>query len=98
MQLLHVPQKLLKEQGGESKAWMQFLEAKLAAKGRAAKEAPTALEAELKAEDVKHQHIYEVAAGRISAILGDPDHYMHGKLEKVETEFQGQAGQTQRKG
>ena len=28
-QLLHVPQRLLKEQGGDSKAWLQFLEAKL---------------------------------------------------------------------
>lgn len=66
---------------------MQFLEAKLAAKSRAAKEAPHALEAELKADDIKHQRIYEVAAGRISALLSDPDHYMHGNLEKVEMEF-----------
>ena len=87
LKLLHVPPKLLREDGRESKAWMQYTEAKLAAKSRGVKEAPGALEAELKAADLKRQQIYEVAAGRISAIFGDHDHFMHGQLEKVETEY-----------
>ena len=85
--MLHVPPKLHREDGRESKAWLQYTEAKLAAKSRATKEGPFALEAELKAADLKHQQIYEVAASRVSAIFGDPDHFMHGQLEKVETEY-----------
>lgn len=85
--MLHVPLKLLKEEGKESKGWLQYVEAKLAAKSRAAKEAPLALEAELRAADLKHQEIYEVAASRISAIIADREHFMHGQLEKVENEF-----------
>lgn len=63
------------------------MEAKLCAKARAAREAPTDLEAELRAEDNLHQAIYETAARRISAMLGDQDHYMNEKCEKVETTY-----------
>ena len=86
LQLLHVPPKLLKEEGKTSRGWVQFAEAKHVAMQRAMKEAPSSLEVELKAADQKHQAIYEVAAARISAILADRDHYMHGELEKVEHE------------
>ena len=86
LQLLNVPPKLLKEEGSTSRGWIQFGEAKLVAKQRAMRDAPTALVDELKAADQKHQAIYETAAGRISAILADRDHYMHGELEKVEHE------------
>ena len=87
VQLLHVPQKMLKDSGDDSKAWLQYVEAKMAAKHRAEKEAPLALEAELKEEDRKHAGIYEVAIARIAAVLGDPEHYMRANLEKVEVEY-----------
>lgn len=87
VQLLHVPPKLLKEGGTNSKAWSQYEEAKRAAKHRAGNEAPQALEAELRQADRRHAEIYKVAVARISAVLADHDHYMHNKLEKVEMEF-----------
>lgn len=59
----------------------------MAAKHRADKEAPLALEAELKDENKKNTSIYEVAIARITAVLGDPEHYMHANLENVEMEF-----------
>ena len=83
LQVLHVPQKRLKEQGDDAKAWLQFSEAKLCAKARVVREAPTALEAELKEDDLTHQAIYEMAPARISAILSDPEHYMNGKMDKA---------------
>ena len=82
-----MPQKRLKEQGDDAKAWLQLSETKLCAKARAVREAPTALEAELKEDDLRRQAIYEMAAARISAILSDPEHYMNGKMDKVETDF-----------
>lgn len=85
--LLHVPPKMLRADGKSSKAFLQYTEALLAAKSRATKEAPLALERELKAADVKHQQIYKVAAARISALIGDSSHFMHGQLETVETEY-----------
>ena len=84
LQLLHVPIQMMRRAEQDTKAWLQYVEAKLAAKSRAAKEAPNAWVNELKEADRKHQAIYEVAARRISAILGDKEHFMHGKLEKVE--------------
>ena len=72
VQLLHVPQKMLKDSGEDSKAWLQYVEAKMAAKHRAAKEAPLALAAELKEDDRKRASIYEAAIARITAVLGDP--------------------------
>ena len=84
LHLLHVPTKLTRREEHDTKAWLQYVEAKLAAKSRAAKEAPSAWVTELKEADLKHQQIYEAAARRISAILGDKEHFMHGKLEKVE--------------
>lgn len=58
LQLLNVPVKLLKEEGRNSKGWLQYVEAKLAAKSRASKEAPLTLEAELKEADRMHQAVY----------------------------------------
>ena len=86
VQVLNVPQKMLKDNGGDMRAWMQYTEAKLAAKQRATKEAPGDLD-ELKKADLFHIKVYEAAAERIGAVLEDTDHYMHGKLEQIETEF-----------
>ena len=86
VQVLNVPQKMLKDNGGDMRAWMQYTEAKLAAKQRATKEAPGDLD-ELKKADLFHIKAYEAAAERIGAVLEDTDHYMHGKLEQIETEF-----------
>ena len=84
--LLNVPAKMLKEEGRHSKGWLQFIEAKLVAKGRSRRAANPEREQELQEADRMHQAIYEVAAKRISKILQDADHYMHGTLEKVEHE------------
>lgn len=43
LQTLHVPPKLLKEQGVDGKAWLQYQEAKQSAQARASKERPWAL-------------------------------------------------------
>lgn len=48
----------MKESGEDNRAWQQFVEAKLCAKTRAAKEAPIALEKELRLEDHFHQEVY----------------------------------------
>ena len=84
--LLNVPAKLLKDEGRHSKGWLQFIEAKLVAKGRSRRAANPECEKDLHEADKMHQAIYEVAAKRISKILQDADHYMHGTLEKVEHE------------
>ena len=88
LKVLHVPKKLLQQTGDDKRAWLQFQEASMCALSRVHRIAPGDLEKELQADDLWRQEIYEVAAQRISQLLTDPDHYMHGKLAPVPTPFQ----------
>ena len=87
LKVVHVPKKMLKQAGGDNRAWLQYQEAALCAQLRAQSIAPDDMVQQLHADDQWHQEVYEVAAQRISHILTDKEHYMHGKLEPVPTPF-----------
>lgn len=83
LRALHVPAKMLKGDGGDQRAWMQFQAAQQCAQQRAEQETPREMLRQLADADQWHYKVYETAAERIGTLIQDKSHYMHDKITQV---------------